>query len=91
MLTHMLRAVVVMYLTLGLLLTGMYMYLPHHLAFINTRAAYYLFGRDIDISGVTDFTDSFALLKNAASWGLNTSIASLGSLTGWGANAAAEL
>ncbi|RPD56569.1 hypothetical protein L227DRAFT_465544, partial [Lentinus tigrinus ALCF2SS1-6] len=37
---------VVMYLTLGLLLTGMYLYLPHHLAFLSARAAYYLFGRD---------------------------------------------
>ena len=75
-----------MYLTLGLLLTGMYMYLPHHLAFINSRAAYYLFGRDI--AAATDLADSFALLKNAASWSVNASMASLGSLTGWGSSAA---
>ncbi|RDX49173.1 hypothetical protein OH76DRAFT_1312347, partial [Lentinus brumalis] len=38
--------VVVMYLTLGLLLTGIYLYLPHHLAFLTARASYYLLGRD---------------------------------------------
>ena len=37
---------VVIYLTLGLLLTGMTLYLPHHLMQMQSRAAYYLFGRD---------------------------------------------
>ncbi|TFK81605.1 hypothetical protein K466DRAFT_449666, partial [Polyporus arcularius HHB13444] len=37
---------VVMYLALGLLLTAIYLYLPHHLAFLTARASYYLLGRD---------------------------------------------
>ncbi|KAI0700687.1 hypothetical protein C8T65DRAFT_612780 [Cerioporus squamosus] len=79
---------IVMYLTLGLLLTGMYLYLPHHLAFLTARASYYLFGRDA--SG--DLPDSLSRLKAVASWGLNTSITSIAnvgsfgaSLAGWGA------
>ena len=78
-----------MYLTLGLLFTGIYTYLPHHLAFINTRAAYYLFGRDV--GAVNGVADSFVRLKHAASLTLDSSMASLGSLTGWGGSAAREL
>ncbi|KAI0700660.1 hypothetical protein C8T65DRAFT_557644, partial [Cerioporus squamosus] len=37
---------VVMYLTLGLLLTAIYLYLPQYVAFLSVRASYYLFGRD---------------------------------------------
>ena len=81
--------VVVFYLTFGLLLTGVFLYFPQHLAFINTRAAYYLFGRDV--GAVNGVADSFVRLKHAASLTLDSSMASLGSLTGWGGSAAGEL
>lgn len=78
----------IMCLTLGLLFTGMFMYLPQHIAFLNSRAAYYLFGRDVS-------STSAELLKGAASWGLNTSIASFenvrASLAAWGASSSTEL
>ncbi|KAI0764682.1 hypothetical protein C8Q74DRAFT_1180092, partial [Fomes fomentarius] len=37
---------VVMYLLLGLLLTGVTLYFPNHMALMNARTAYYLFGRE---------------------------------------------
>ena len=78
-----------MYLTLGLLFTGIYTYLPHHLAFINTRAAYYLFGRDA-AGGMFAAGDLFRGAVNVSL----ASIASAGeygaSLAGWG-SARAEL
>ena len=78
-----------MYLTLSLLTMGMYTYLPHHLAFLSARASYYLFGRDASAASVdSPLADR---LMAAASWGLNTSIASIAnvgfygaSLAGWG-------
>ncbi|TBU28173.1 hypothetical protein BD311DRAFT_663929 [Dichomitus squalens] len=82
---------VVFYLTLGLLLTGMTLYLPHHLAQMQTRAAYYLFGRD----GVSTYaslgTSGADLFRSAVNSSL-ASIASAGSYTaslaGWGSQAA---
>ncbi len=62
-----------MYLTLGLLLTAIYLYLPHHLAFLTARASYYLLGRDAS----ADLPASLSRLKAAASWGFNTSVTSL--------------
>ena len=76
-----LALVLVTYATLGLLLTGVCLYLPHHLAFINARAAYYLFGRD-----AAELTDS---LRSVASWGVNASMSSLGVITGWAAGSGA--
>ncbi len=43
---HRANAVVVLYLTLGLLLTAIYLYLPQRLLFLSARASYYLFGRE---------------------------------------------
>ncbi|RDX42033.1 hypothetical protein K466DRAFT_576461 [Polyporus arcularius HHB13444] len=37
---------VVLYLTLGLLFTAIYLYLPQRLLFLSARASYYLFGRE---------------------------------------------
>ncbi len=60
-------AVVVMYLLLGLLLTGVTLYFPNHMALMNARTAYYLFGREQSVS------DSLRRLKDAslayAGWG----------------------
>ncbi|KAH9916735.1 uncharacterized protein BXZ73DRAFT_53579 [Epithele typhae] len=75
---------VVTYLTLGLLFTGIFFYLPHHLVFINERAAYYLFGRDDGQGAASDLADSFGRLRDVASWGLDTS---LGALSKMGAKA----
>ena len=80
-----------MYLTLSLLTMGMYTYLPHHLAFLSARASYYLFGRDASASAASVDSPLADRLMAAASWGLNTSIASIAnvgfygaSLAGWG-------
>ncbi len=43
---HGANAVVVLYLTLGLLFTAIYLYLPQRLLFLSARASYYLFGRE---------------------------------------------
>ena len=81
---------VVIYLTLGLLLTGMTLYLPHHVEIMSARAAYYLFGRDA-ASSVGFAGDLFRGAVNASL----SSIASAGeygaSLAGWGSARAAEL
>lgn len=39
-----------MYLLLGLLLTGVALYFPNHVALMNARTAYYLFGREQSVS-----------------------------------------
>ncbi|KAI0780341.1 hypothetical protein BD413DRAFT_462759 [Trametes elegans] len=67
---------VVIYAALLLLGTAAFFYLPHHLAFLRARAAYYLFGSTDAAS------DSLVRLKDAASWGLNASLANVGSLVG---------
>ena len=82
---------VVIYLTLGLLLTGMTLYLPHHLMQMQSRAAYYLCGRD-GASAYAGLGTSGADLFRSA---VNSSLASLvsagnygASLAGWGSSSA---
>ncbi|KAI1792222.1 hypothetical protein LXA43DRAFT_349852 [Ganoderma leucocontextum] len=72
------RAVVVMYLALGLLLMGMTLYLPHHLELMGARTAYYLFGGDA-ASGVVAAGDLF---KSA----VDVSLASIASAGEYGAS-----
>ena len=69
---------VVIYLFLGLLLTGMTLYLPHHVEIMSARAAYYLFGRDA-ASGVSAAGDLF---RGA----VNVSLASIASAGEYGAS-----
>ncbi|OBZ78168.1 hypothetical protein A0H81_01712 [Grifola frondosa] len=56
------------YIFLTLLLTAIYLYLPHHLVFVQSRAAYYFLGQEVASASVSD-----SLQRFAASWGWNTS------------------
>ena len=65
-----------MYLTLGLLLTGITFYFPHHVAHLNARAVYYLTGREPSGAGAAadllgGLVDSVSRLKDAAVWGVD--------------------
>ncbi|KAI0635404.1 hypothetical protein C8Q77DRAFT_1054589 [Trametes polyzona] len=64
----------VMYATILLLAAASVLYLPQYLSFLYSRASYYLFGSDAVA------IDSLGRLKDAASWGLNASIANVNSL-----------
>ncbi|KAI0666419.1 hypothetical protein C8Q78DRAFT_984196 [Trametes maxima] len=67
----------VMYAALLLMGTAGVLYLPHHLAFLRARAAYYLFGSDSPAA----VSDSLVRLKDAAAWGLNASIENVSSIS----------
>ena len=73
-----------MYLLLGLLFTGITLYFPQHIALMNARAAYYLFGREPASSAAGAFvdtvSDSLGRLKSASL-----------AYAGWGTSARAEL
>ncbi|CDO76395.1 hypothetical protein BN946_scf184937.g9 [Trametes cinnabarina] len=87
----------VLYATFIFLAIGAVLYLPHHIAFLQSRAAYYLFGvspsASSSLAADAFSADSFHdRLKNAASWGLNASLANVNSLgssimaMGWGSS-----
>ncbi|PCH42008.1 hypothetical protein WOLCODRAFT_73456 [Wolfiporia cocos MD-104 SS10] len=55
-------------LLLGSLVTGMYLYLPHHLSYIHGRAMYYLLGYDAGVSSAWKWSASWMTSGNVSSW-----------------------